>query len=131
MGMTARYPTATGATGPTVRSPSVVTPYRLVTFTAATADEADGLGRMAVEARLAACAQVSGPVTSTYRWKGEVVSAVEWTGVLKTTAAHVASLVERLRAAHSYDTPEIVVTTIEAGDPDYLEWITAETGPPV
>lgn len=82
---------------------------------------------MAVEARLAACAQVSGPITSTYWWNGEIESTVEWVCALKTTTAHVVPLMARLRDAHSYDTPEIIVTAIEDGDPDYLEWITDVT----
>ncbi len=99
-----------------------------VCFTAATADEASRLGRMAVEHRLAACAQVSGPMTSTYRWRDEVVSAQEWVCVLKTTAVSLDPLIEILKTTHSYETPEIIATAIDAGDPGYLAWVTDETG---
>ena len=40
-------------------------PHCQVQLTAPSAEEAERLGRMAVERRLAACAQVSGPVSST------------------------------------------------------------------
>jgi periplasmic divalent cation tolerance protein len=100
-----------------------------VSVTAGSADEAGELGRTAVEAGLAACAQVSGPIASTYRWKGEIESAVEWVCVLKTTTANVTPLIASLRMAHRYDTPEIIVVPIENGDPDYLAWITDETRP--
>jgi periplasmic divalent cation tolerance protein len=47
--------------------------------------------------------------------------------VLKTTAGRVDQLIDRLRAEHSYDTPEIVAVSIVSGNPAYLDWITAET----
>lgn len=98
-----------------------------VTLTAPSAEEASRLGRLAVEGRLAACAQVSGPVASTYWWEGAVASADEWVCTLKTSAAALPHLVAALRAAHPYDTPEIVATAIESGDPDYLAWVDEET----
>jgi periplasmic divalent cation tolerance protein len=36
-------------------------------------------------------------------------------------------VIAHIKANHSYDVPEVVVTPIETGDPDYLGWITAET----
>lgn len=98
-----------------------------VTVTAPTADEATSLGRMAVERRLAACAQVSGPIASTYRWQGEVQSASEWVTTCKTKAACLGSLMDALRAAHSYEVPEIIAASVEAGDRDYLAWVVTET----
>jgi periplasmic divalent cation tolerance protein len=100
-----------------------------VTVTAPTAEEAASLGRMTVERRLAACAQVSGPVVSTYRWQGEIRSASEWLITCKTQTACLGSLMDALRAVHSYEVPEIVAARIEAGDSDYLAWIAAETDP--
>ena len=44
------------------------------------------LASAVVEERLAACAQVGGPVRSTYRWQGEVESASEWTVTMKTSS---------------------------------------------
>jgi periplasmic divalent cation tolerance protein len=90
-------------------------------------DEADRLARTLVEARLAACAQVGGPVTSTYWWEGRVETATEQLVVLKTTADLVDALVERLRRLHSYDVPEIVVTPVTGGNPAYLDWVAAES----
>jgi periplasmic divalent cation tolerance protein len=98
-----------------------------VTVTAPTANEATSLGCMAVERRLAACAQVSGPVASTYRWQGEVEATSEWVTTCKTTAACLGPLMDALRAAHSYEVPEIIAARVEAGDGDYLAWVAAET----
>ena len=98
-----------------------------VVTTADTREEADRLARSAVEHRLAACAQVVGPVTSTYWWEGAVQTATEWQCVLKTTAARFDELRGHLEREHSYDTPEIVATPIVAGNTAYLEWIERET----
>lgn len=92
------------------------------------AQKAEALARGAVEARVAACAQVSGPVTSVYRWEGEVRTEPEWQVLLKTTAAGYGALEAHLRAAHDYDTPEIIATPVVRGGADYLAWVAAETG---
>jgi periplasmic divalent cation tolerance protein len=90
-------------------------------------EEADRLGRLVVDQRLAACAQVAGPVTSNYRWQEAVETATEWQVWLKTTAARLDALVALLRSEHTYDVPEIIASPITAGNPAYLEWIANET----
>ena len=92
-------------------------------------DEAERLGEMAVQSRLAACAQVSGPVTSRYWWEGEVMSPTEWLCTLITTTGRLESLIDALNAAHSFKVPQIVATPIVAGVPGYLAWIDTETVP--
>lgn len=94
-----------------------------VTTTLDSREAADRLAALLVEARLAACAQVSGPVTSTYRWQGRVEHAVEWLCSLKTTLARLPALEARIRAEHPYRVPEIVAVPIAAGHPAYLKWI--------
>jgi periplasmic divalent cation tolerance protein len=91
--------------------------------------EAIELGRAAVEARLAACAQVAGPVASTYWWEGEMERAEEWLVLLKLPADKYADLASLLANLHSYDEPEIIATPIAAGSAGYLGWISAETRP--
>src|SRR5262249_49600007 len=51
--------------------------------------EAVELARAAVELRLAACAQVSGPIASTYWWEGSVERAEEWPPTLHPPPAGV------------------------------------------
>lgn len=92
---------------------------------AAAAEMADRI----VAERLAACAQVVGPVRSSYHWEGEVRVALEWLVVAKTTDARLAELTARIQALHSYDVPEIVTFAIAAGNPEYLRWIRDETTP--
>ena len=101
--------------------------YCQVSTTTDASEKAEALARSAVEARVAACGQVIGPITSVYRWQGAVETAQEWLVLFKTTAEGVEPLVAHVRAEHSYDVPEIICTPIVAGNPDYLEWLTAET----
>lgn len=90
---------------------------------------AEELAAAIVAERLAACAQIVGPVRSIYRWEGDVRRAREWLVVAKTTDARLAELTDRIRALHRYDIPEIVAVPITAGNPAYLRWITQETTP--
>jgi periplasmic divalent cation tolerance protein len=87
------------------------------------------LARGAIEARLAACAQVAGPIESIYRWQGEVASAQEWQVVFKTTTDRYADLEAHIRGRHGYDVPEILCTPISTGSRAYLEWLSTGTQP--
>lgn len=91
--------------------------------------EAVELGRGAVEARLAACAQVAGPVASTYWWEGAIERAEEWVLTLKLPASGYEALADFLTQRHSYDEPEIIATPIVAGSESYLSWMMEETSP--
>ncbi len=98
-----------------------------VTVAAASREEADRITRAAVERRLAACGQVSGPVRSTYHWEGTVAEGDEWLCVLKTVRRHFAALDALIRTLHSYRNPEIVATAIALASDEYLDWLRAET----
>ncbi|MFJ8583842.1 divalent-cation tolerance protein CutA [Streptomyces sp. NPDC093595] len=98
-----------------------------VLTTTDSADKARELARGAVEARLAACAQISGPVTSVYHWQNAIETSQEWQVLFKTTEACYASLEAHLTAAHDYDTPEIIATPVVRGSAAYLGWLQRET----
>lgn len=96
--------------------------------TAIDSPEAAGdLARSAVEARLAACGQVLGPMTSTYWWQGKLDEAQEWLVLFKTTADRSDALVAHLRSRHPYDVPEVICTPVSGGNPNYLAWVREET----
>ncbi len=101
--------------------------FVVVTTTIDDEDTARALATSAVTARVAACAQVGSRVRSVYWWDGDVREADEWTVTFKTTSVRYAALAEHIRAAHSYEVPEIVATPIIDGDPAYLAWIGSET----
>jgi periplasmic divalent cation tolerance protein len=86
-------------------------------------EEADRLARGLVEDRLAACVQVIGPISSTYRWQGEVETTEEWLALAKTTAELYGALETAIRHRHSYEVPEILAVPVAEGNPGYLDWV--------
>ena len=63
--------------------------YLQVQTTTDSRAEAIELGQGAVAARLAACAQVAGPIASTYWWEDGIERAEEWLLLLKLPGAPV------------------------------------------
>lgn len=86
------------------------------------------LGRALVEARFAACAQLT-PIASIYRWRGDVVADEEALLILKTRAELFDPLAAAIRAHHPYEVPEITALPVVAADEAYRAWVMAETGP--
>jgi periplasmic divalent cation tolerance protein len=101
--------------------------YIEVHSTTASRDEADKICAAAVESRLAACAQVTSPIRSTYWWKGKIERAEEYFLMMKTTRDKFGALAALIRANHSYEVPDIVAVPILDGTADYLAWISSET----
>jgi periplasmic divalent cation tolerance protein len=101
----------------------VETDIVVVVTTTDSADAAHELAKSAVGARLAACAQVYGPLTSVYWWNGAVDEAREWRVECKTTVMRAADLRDHLRGVHSYDVPEIVCLPVVDGADSYLAWV--------
>ncbi|SBT46923.1 divalent cation tolerance protein [Micromonospora auratinigra] len=90
---------------------------------------ADVLAAAAVAARLAACAQVGGRVDSTYWWRSAIETTTEWSVQFKTAPDRVEALVDQVRASHPYEVPEVLVTRVESGNPDYAAWVHEQTRP--
>ncbi|MFB7636212.1 divalent-cation tolerance protein CutA [Streptomyces sp. NPDC056149] len=104
-------------------------PARFLTVmtTIDSAQKAERLARGAIEGRFAACAQISAPVTSVFRWNGAVETSQEWQVLFKTASARYAALEAYLLDAHDYDTPEIIATPVTHGGAGYLAWVVKET----
>ncbi len=98
--------------------------------TCADREEAEKLARHLIDERLAACVSVVPAVKSYYRWKGRVESDDEILLMIKTSRDLVDALRQQLEKLHSYDLPELIVTPIVDGSPNYLAWLERElTGP--
>lgn len=78
-------------------------------------------GRL-IEQRLAACVQIEGPLTSTYRWQAAVETTEEFVCRVKTTPAAVAACESAMQSLHPYDCPEILVT-YSRGSAGYATWV--------
>ena len=94
----------------------------LVATTLPTREAALALADEMVARRLAACAQVSGPVASVRRWRGSVERGDEWRCELKTTQGRLAALETALGERHPYELPELTTAPL-AGSDRYLAWI--------
>ena len=94
-----------------------------VMTTVGSEQEAELIASSLVEAKLAACVQIGGPVRSRYRWQGAIEAAEEWQCLVKTTTGAYPQVEAAIRAMHSYDEPEITATPIVAGSAGYLAWI--------
>jgi periplasmic divalent cation tolerance protein len=91
--------------------------------TVGSADDARILADAVVAERLAACAQVVGPIESVYWWDGAVTGASEWLVRCKTTRGRSAALVRRLRELHPYEVPELVLLEPAGVDEPYAAWV--------
>ena len=100
---------------------------RVVLTTFPDEESARRVGRTLVEERLAACANVVPGVVSIYRWEGAVETAEERLVLLKTRAALVERLAERLVALHPYAVPEVLSLEVDRGAAAYLRWVADET----
>ena len=90
-------------------------------------ESAQKIAMVIVSKRLAACVQVSGPITSTYWWQGKIEQAQEWVCTAKTRKDLYPALELAIREMHTYDEPEILATSVVAGSAGYLDWIKRET----
>jgi periplasmic divalent cation tolerance protein len=101
-----------------------------VITTTSSREEAERIARALVEARLAACVQVLGPITSTYRWEGAIETSQEWRCEAKSRAELYDEIEKAIRRLHSYKVPEILAVPVAAGSADYLGWLDAEVKRP-
>lgn len=85
------------------------------------------LGRTIVEEKLAACVNIIPRVRSIYTWKDNIEDEEEVMMLFKTTDEGVEVLVQRIKASHPYDVPEIIVVDVneQEGNPDYFNWVRA------
>lgn len=99
----------------------------LVLTTVPDAERGDAIARALVEGQLAACVNISAPMTSIYRWHGSIERAIEHQLVIKTTSDRVAAVEARIRELHPYELPEFLVVPVAHGSAAYLEWVMTET----
>jgi periplasmic divalent cation tolerance protein len=91
--------------------------------TAPDAATAERLGRAAVEAGHAACANLIPGVHSLFRWQGKVQEDGETLIVFKTTAAAWRGLADYIAREHPYEVPELIALPLAAGLAGYLDWV--------
>ena len=106
-----------------------MTDFVQVSTATETQDQAVRLAESVVRARLAAGAQVVGPVTSVFWHLGQFGTGEEWQLLLKTTAEQYPALEAHLLEHHPWDKPEVAAVPIVAGSEMYLRWVEQSTKP--
>jgi periplasmic divalent cation tolerance protein len=96
---------------------------RVVLTTFANAEDAAKAVRILVDEHIIACGTILPGARSIYRWKDAIEDSAESVVLLKTSANQFEALVERLRAIHSYETPEIIALDPVAVSKDYADWV--------
>jgi len=98
----------------------------LILSTFGSAAAAESCGRHLIEAGLAACVQIEGPVQSIYRWQGAIETSDEFRLVAKTTPVRQAACLSVIQANHPYDLPELVSLQATASRA-YAQWVAEQT----
>jgi periplasmic divalent cation tolerance protein len=95
----------------------------MVYVTTASKGEAEKIAEALLEENLIACANILGPVSSHFHWKGKIDSSEEFLMILKSRVDLFAVLEQRIRALHSYEVPEILAVPIVEGSKGYFDWM--------
>jgi periplasmic divalent cation tolerance protein len=97
--------------------------YIIVMVTTAGKQEAEKIAQKLLEAKLIACANILGPVSSHFHWSGKIEHAEEYLLLMKSRTGLFNEVATTVKALHSYEVPEIVALPIIAGSKAYLDWL--------
>lgn len=99
----------------------------LVMVTASSEKEAASIGKILVQERLTACANIIPGMRSLYVWEGNLCDEGEVLIIMKSRRSCFPKIIERVKQLHSYAVPEIIALPILDGSQEYLSWIDAST----
>ena len=98
----------------------------IVFVTTSSGPEAKKIAELLLSQRKAACVNIVPRVDSSFWWRGKLDSARESLLIVKTKASLLSEIVDLVKAAHSYEVPEVIALPIIGGNEDYLKWIDSE-----
>jgi len=96
--------------------------YIIVLVTTASKQEAEEIVQHLLGDKLIACGNIVGPVTSFFRWSGNVEKAEEFLVLMKTRKGLFQRLSDVVKTLHGYEVPEILAVPIVEGSRDYMYW---------
>jgi periplasmic divalent cation tolerance protein len=99
----------------------------IVYSTTDTVETARAIARSLVAEKLAACVHILPKIESIYRWQGKMEETHEYVLLAKTMERNIQKTIQRIRALHPYEVPEILVLPPVGGLKEYLEYVDAET----
>ena len=100
-----------------------MTPYIQVITATDSEESAKSLVNLLITNKLAACVQISEPITSTYTWNGEITESKEWQVTAKTLGNLYEEVETFITENHSYEIPEILAVPIVNISPKYASWM--------
>ncbi len=95
----------------------------VIMVTAASRRECRKIAKHLIEAKLAACVNITQPVESLYHWEGKIADEKEFVLLIKSTRDLFPEIKAAISKIHSYHTPEIVCLPIIDGSRNYLQWM--------
>ncbi|MBP9708049.1 MAG: divalent-cation tolerance protein CutA [Oligoflexales bacterium] len=84
---------------------------------------AEKVARFLIEERLAACANLIGPITSQYIWQGNIEKSEEYTLLIKSCVALTAKIEEKIKSLHPYEMPCIWAVDPRYCEDKYANWV--------
>lgn len=105
-----------------------MTEFVQITTTTGSRQDAERIAAELISRRLAACVQLSGPIVSTYLWKGKTETQEEWVCTIKTGSKLLGAIEKLMAEIHPYEVPELIATPIVGGSEKYLAWLADELG---
>jgi len=97
--------------------------YIVVMVMTASQEEAEKISQRLLEEKLIACANIFGPVSSLFRWSGQIERAEEYALLMKSRLNLFENLAAAVKALHSYEVPEILALPILKGSTAYMDWV--------
>lgn len=91
-------------------------------------ENAQKLAKGSVEERLAACAQIEGPIRSFYLWDGNLENVEEYRITFKFDSETSKQLENWLKENHPYETPQWVAVAAKEVSAEYLRWARESQG---
>ncbi len=98
----------------------------IISTTVEQRQDAEKISALLLEKRLIACAQIQGPISSSYWWQGKRVTAQEFLLTMKSIERLAAQIEEAILAVHPYSIPEIIMAPISRINADYRQWLEKE-----
>ena len=95
----------------------------MITTTSDDREELEKIAAILIQQRLAACCQISGPITSVYSWNGKLEKSDEWTCSIKTVKRRYSEVADAIRQNHHYEEPQVIALDICSASEGYRNWV--------
>ena len=102
----------------------------VILVTAASRRDCKKIAKHLVEAKLAACVNITAGIESIYHWEGKINADKEFLMLIKSTRGLFPEIQHEISRIHSYHTPEVICLPIIDGSRNYLQWVGDSVKPP-